>query len=243
MKYEDVKRTMTDKSPVSEYKDEHPAFGQIIVSRVSRGGSTSLYGASSTYHPTTIRLQIKRSERCHNLGRDQFFGHENVVEVEMTALQFADMLTHMNIGEGVPCTLRHVGMESVPYIPVEDDTEIGRIKDAFEDEISARLSAESIREARSELKEILGKKTLLKADRERIASLTGKMIEAVESLAPFMLKQFSESAEKVQAEVKKEVRAFTDLVVNNAGMQKLAEITMGAEMQLPGEVDDVGDDG
>lgn len=230
IKYEEVKRVEEKDSPSKEYSETHPAFGQISASRISRGGKVSLYGAASSHHPTSISITICRSQRNHDLSRDWFLGREKIIEVEMTSLQFADMLTHMNMGSGVPCTIRHIQREQVPYIPEDDDTEVGRIREGFEKDMRKIVSEERVTKAREELSKILEKKAIGKSDRKQIAWIIDKLFQDLGSNVPFVLNQFCEAAEKVQSEVKKELASFVSMAVEKAGIKALSNMT-GEEQQ------------
>jgi hypothetical protein len=230
VEYEKVKKTIKNEEE-DEYSEEHPAFGLIGVNRVTHGnGRLSLYGSASNQHLTTVEITVKRAERNHHLSGDWHFGREEIVRIEMSSMQFAEMLTRFNMGDGVPCTIRGIDGRSVPYIPVEDDTEIGRIKEGFSKTIRRKFSEEAIAKARSELKSLLEKKNLNKSDRKRIAALSEKLIGEIENNVPFVFDQFTESAGKVEQEVKKEVAAFTQLVVEKAGVKFLND--SGADKQI-----------
>jgi hypothetical protein len=191
----------------------------------------SLYGAAQNYHPTSISISISRSQRDHDLSSDWFFGsRDEIIEVEMTSLQFADMLTHMNIGDGVPCTIRHIQREQVPYIPEEDDTEVGRIRESFKKSMKEITSEERVTKAKEELSKILEKKAISKSDRRQIAWLIEKLFQDFGSNVPFVLNQFCDAAEKVQSEVKNELASFASMAVEKTGIKALSNMT-GEEQQ------------
>jgi hypothetical protein len=230
MSSEPVKRTDTPGDALGDYREEHPAFGQVTIHRVNHGpGKFALYGAASDSHMTTVRLVISRSERSHGLSKDWYFAKGELIEIEMTSLQFADLMTSFNMGGGVPCTIRHTGGKLVPEIPAEDTNEIGRIREGFKKEMQARFSADGIRAAREEIRKILTKKTILKSDRERLDRLTEGLLGEIEHNVPFVMDQYAEAAGKVESEVKKEVAAFTQNVIERAGMTAISG--MGSEEQ------------
>ena len=68
----------------------HPAFGMARFSRVS--GDNRLYG-SAVRHQHFISLCIMRGSYQHDLGRDWYHGGEELIEVFLSASQFAEMLT------------------------------------------------------------------------------------------------------------------------------------------------------
>ena len=148
-KREPVIRSETPDDALGDYREKHPAFGQVSIHRVNHGPTKfALYGAASEHHMTTVRLVVSKSERAHNLSRDWYFSKGDLVEIEMTSLQFADLLTSFNMGSGVPCTTRYAGGETTPDIPVDDTTEIGRIKDGFKKKMEDFCSEKGIEAAR-----------------------------------------------------------------------------------------------
>ena len=70
------------------------------------GGGKELFGSDVTNH-NTIRLTIKHARKHRELGKDWTMGDDIICEVELSALQFAELLTNMNVGDGVPCTIKY----------------------------------------------------------------------------------------------------------------------------------------
>ena len=232
-KREPVIRSETPDDALGDYREKHPAFGQVSIHRVNHGPTKfALYGAASEHHMTTVRLAVSRSERTHNLSRDWYFAKGDLVEIEMTSLQFADLLTSFNMGSGVPCTIRYAGGETTPDIPVDDTTEIGRIKDGFKKKMEGFCSEKGIEAARREVKEILEKKSILKADRRRLFSLMEKLLGEIEHNVPFVMEQYVEAAARVESEVKKEITAFTNTVIEDAGIKALPDMSAEDQMRL-----------
>jgi len=231
MKIEDVKRTVVDDDFV-EYRENHPAFGQIVIHRVQHSGKFSLYGSASGHHMTTVTISISKSERSQHLSKDWYFGKEKIIEIEMTALQFADLLTNFNMASGVPCTIRHIKGEDIPDIPSEDNTEIGRITEAFDSEMKSKFSSEGILAAKKEINEILAKKNLLRADRIRLSRLTDGLLGEIEHNVPFVMQQYTKAVGKIESEVKKEVAALTQIIIERAGIKALSNMTPNEQGKL-----------
>lgn len=253
MKTKNVEKTNTPDSVCGESRENHPAFGQVAISRVQHGPRKfSLYGAASDTHMTTIQLTISRSERIHGLSMDRYFKKGELIQVEMTPMQFSDLMTSFNIGLGTPCTIRCIGNEDVPDIPVEDNTEIGRIRDGFIDRVRKSISSEKMTLVRNEIKDILSKKAILKADRDRLALLTESLFREFEGHIPFVMGQFTEAAERVGSEMRRDIAEFTHSVMEEAGMGALANMHVEDQvLMLSGghgesqssDVDGVLDDG
>ena len=89
-----------------ENKDKHESYGMLQFSRVS-GGAKALFG-SSIQHKDTIVMRLKEGEVSRELNSDYFFGENEIVECEMSYSQFAEAITSMNMGTGVPVTIRYI---------------------------------------------------------------------------------------------------------------------------------------
>ena len=106
---------------INDEHKSHPSFAVIQVSRINSSGAVPLFGASIG-HSNTIKLTINRAEaiRSTDLSYDRYFPREQLIEIEMTQTQFAEMITSMNYGSGVPVTLRQFNRERPEDPPVEN---------------------------------------------------------------------------------------------------------------------------
>lgn len=87
-------------------KKEHPSYGIIRIARSSVSGrGTALFG-SSIMHNNVIRLTITPGVMERDANEDRFFPKERMkdrlIEVEMSYTQFAEAITSLNMGQGVP---------------------------------------------------------------------------------------------------------------------------------------------
>jgi len=102
---EEFKPYKTDRIMGDCYK--HPTFGIISFSRTQCSVGVPMFG-SSILHSNTIRLEISHAELSRGLNEDRIFDTRRIVEVEMSPTQFADAITSLNIGCGIPVTLRWI---------------------------------------------------------------------------------------------------------------------------------------
>src|SRR5215217_7347381 len=93
-----------------EERIEHPTFGQIGITRTS-GGEQRFYGSEMT-SDHYLSLTIRRSEMIRDLSHTRYHGKEELIRIRMNAVQFSEMITSMNIDDGVPCTIEYIGRES-----------------------------------------------------------------------------------------------------------------------------------
>ena len=101
----------------------HESYGMVQFSRIT-GRSGRLFGSSLPDQGSFIRLRVVRADRRHHLGRDWYHGESKVLfEADLSNVQFAELITTMNHGQGAPCTLRFCDgkpMEKPPEEKLED---------------------------------------------------------------------------------------------------------------------------
>ena len=182
---------------------EHESYGTIIVSRMQSGGQHPLFG-SSLQDRNTIRLEIKSAKIARTLSTDFIHPGRQIIEVELSQSQWAEMVSSIGVGEGTPCTIRYINgkqMEDCPYISVRD-----QFDDEFDD--SVQESLEGLRNAVAACEGLLGKKSVTKADREQVLSLIRKAYREVSDAVPFIKKQFTEQMDNTVKEARGEIEAF-----------------------------------
>lgn len=203
-----------------EMVQRHPAFVQVSFSRTT--GSYKLYGSALPKHDGAVVLTVVESDQHHTLGRDWHMGHgRQKIEVAMSAAQFAEAITTMNVASGVCGTLQVFDGLPVPQIPFEHETESTRVIDAFKEKVAK--SVRQLSNAAKEAREILAKKSLTQDDRKKIMYALDRAVMEIGSNAPFYVESFEEAAEKVVTSAKAEVEAFVTGAVHRAGLAALAD--------------------
>ena len=206
--------------PDDEFEREHESYGMLSISRMTSSGSgIRLFGSPLATHYGTIRLTISKGKWIHGLNHDRYFGmNKDFIEVEMSAAQFADAITSLNMGSGTPCTIRYVGGERVDP-PPNHATEAEHIRDNFESTLDKyKAKAHTYRKRIEELASKLSAKA---KDEIRIA--LDVMEDQLGSNIPFVVKQFQEATTRITTAAKAEVDAFVTGVVRAAGLQSIAE--------------------
>lgn len=123
--------------------EEHPAWGMIGASRVQCGPPGSTLFDSDIRHGHTIVVRLGAASRSRDLHRDFLFNERGIIEVEMSEAQWASFVSSMNVGGGVPCTIRRRGRELVPGFPFTP-----RMKESLDEVRSAaNRAAEKVRTA------------------------------------------------------------------------------------------------
>lgn len=205
--------------PDDEFEREHPSYGILHIARTSGGTSAiRLFGSPLATHYGTIRLSISKGWWIHGLHHDRYFGmNKEFIEIEMSAAQFADAITSLNIGSGTPCTIRYVNGERVPNPPAHA-TEAEHIRDNFSSSLD-RYRAKLV-EYRKVIEEETAK--LSAKAREKIRVALDVMQDQLSSNVPFVVKQFQEATTRITTAAKAEVEAFVTGVVRAAGLEAIA---------------------
>ena len=206
--------------PDDEFEREHPSYGILHISRTSGGsGVVRLFGSPLATHYGTIRLTISKAKWIHGLHHDRYYGmSKEFIEVEMSAAQFADAITSLNMGSGTPCTIRYVGGERVAD-PPDHATEAEHIRDNFEKSVD-KYTAKA-REYRKVIDKLTSK--LPAKAKEQIRVALDVIEDQLASNVPFVVKQFQEATTRITTAAKAEVDAFVTGVVRAAGLQSIAE--------------------
>ena len=198
---------------------KHPSYGLLQFSRMS-GGLTNLFG-SSIQHKDTIRLCISECDVKRDLNTDWYHDNGRIIEVEMSYSQFAEAITSMNMGNGVPVTIRWIRGEGyIESCPFTDK------KQQFEEEFKQKLNKAN--ETANQLilnveKLFTDKKTLTKKDKDEIIKTLTKIYQSINNNTEFVYSMFNEQMDKTTTEAKGEIEAFMQNKINSIAQASLVE--------------------
>lgn len=198
-------------------KQEHESYGMIGLSNVSCGGGVSLFG-SSIKHDRVIRLRIKRADVERDLHREWYYGHESIVEVELSSSQFAEFITTPNVGDGIPCTIRYVEGKQMEDPPYRGQNEIfnNELQKDFADAMS---DADGLI---TDVREVLNSKGPMKVtEKKELLSKLDKLVQHIKSNMPFLHKQFTRSMDKTVTAAKAEIESFYTSTIMKMGKKAL----------------------
>jgi hypothetical protein len=203
-----------------EFEREHPSYGLVRISRVTGGpGARNLFGSPLARHYGTIRLSIGTAKWIHRLHHDRYQGslRGEHIEIEMSAAQFADMITRLNMGSGTPCTLRYLAGVEVPS-PPDHATEAEHIRDNFAGSLDKYKA--KVRAYRKKIEDLTGK--LSDKARKEIKIALDVIEDQLGDNVPFVVRQFQEATTRITSSAKAEVDAFVTGVVRAAGLEAIA---------------------
>lgn len=202
--------------------DQHESYGMLELSR-HRRPATALYG-SSIKHENTIRLRVAPAQTYRKHNTDYVYAAvspmDAYVDVEMSYAQFAEAITSLNMGAGVPVTVRYAnGRKMAPCPFVSKDEQ-------FRSEFEADLAglAETADRAVSFAESLLsGKKPLNKSEKEELLSMLRAMSQDVRSNIPFVRECFTEQMDKTLTEAKSNFEGFVQNRLNEIASAAIAQ--------------------
>ena len=139
----------------------------------------------------------------------------------MSYTQFAELISAMNVGDGIPVTIRYTTQKG----RIEGIQTVNR-RTQFMNEFEEKngQSAEDVQNIINKLKTIFAEKRPIRAkEREEILSTLRSLSMAVESHNSFMISQFDEAMEKICTEAKGEVEAFIQNKMHSLALAALNE--------------------
>jgi hypothetical protein len=202
-----------------ETVEKHPSFGMVGISRVTSTG-TRMFGSHQDKHSTLFEFTVSTAKRESSTHGSRAYVDKTLIRFSLTAAQFVELMTSLNVGDGVPCTLTwKQGEGNIEPVPEEHKTEEAMIAEEFKN-IVGDIAA-STKPMIDKISEILAKKSIKKADREEIAKQVRFITRIYGDSAPFVMDQFSRSADKKLAAGKAELDATLSTVLMAAGLHHL----------------------
>jgi hypothetical protein len=203
--------------------EEHPAYGMIAINKIQLGGYKSkhrFFGSDLDDHYSAIRIRIGHGARVRGTGHDYYRATDRIIEVDLTSSQFADMLTCMNVGDGVPCTIRQINNDTMPELPVTKTTADRSRDDLQRTAKNIAVNAKAlIRKMESVFTGAVTKKDKI----DLLADLR-RVVQEIESNIPFVLTTFQEAVNTTVSQAKSEVSAFVAMATQKATALPAADI-------------------
>jgi len=196
-------------------RESHPSYGLLSIVR-GVTNAVSLF-ASSITHNNVIRMYVRNAEVARELNNDYIYSASGppLIELEMSMEQFANAITSMNMGDGVPVTIKYIkDHEPIPPCPYTNKTQ------QFEDEFD-----QNIKDGQKELAALIGKttelfntkKALTIAEKKEIMGNLQHIQRLLTESQSFLYTQFNEQMHKTVNEAKLEIEAYaTNTLINIA---------------------------
>lgn len=197
----------------------HPSYGTLAFSRKT-GGLTPLFG-SSIEHRDTISMKLYHANITRGLHNDSIFGDKVIAEVEMSYSQFAEAITSMNMGTGVPVTIRWTEKDGcIP--PCDFVSKREQFVNEFKEK--RKKATEDSKQLIKDVTDLFNqKKTLTKADKDIILNKLLHLDMDIGSNMDFIADQFNKQMDKTVMEAKGEIESFMQNKVNSIANAALVE--------------------
>ena len=184
--------------------EAHPAYGMVSFSRVTCTPAREMFG-SNIKHGNYISLRIKRARKGRSLNREWFFGRERMIEVNLSEAQFAEMITSMNVADGVPCTIAWTPEDGMIKLPPKKET----TNETFQRELKQKLANidQQCKDVYKFALEVANAKSAKKSDRQELANKISSLQADIFSNIPYVASAFEKTMEKTVTAAKAEVEA------------------------------------
>lgn len=217
-------------------KIKHPSFANLYIGRSQCSGQKALFGSSIKHHDI---ITLKPAFIDRSLNVDRYFPETRpYIEIEMSQSQFAQAITSLNMGAGVPVTLRRLNDQYIEPCPFVDKRE--QFNDEFREDMNELTK--KLTEATKHVERLIEeKKTFNKADKEQILSALRSVTSQLASSYPYMYSMFNEQMDKTVTEAKAEIESHLQARMEDMAL-KAAEQEMKASETLPDENFDIEED-
>ena len=207
---------------------EHPSFGLLQFNRIS--GVARFFG-SELAHDSYIKMTVSEAVVERKYNQEWYYQKSNIpiLQVRLTNLQFAELITSMNMNSGIPVTIERTEKGIRPSLPDKKNA-----KEEFEDDTKKTFEelTISIKESVEKAKNILENSKLNKRDREGLFILITSILQEFESNMPFALKNFQEATNRIITEAKIEVEGAIQHKLTTLGLESLHQITKSGNQEI-----------
>lgn len=207
---------MSEIKDILDKKHKHPSYGMISASRCNCSHDKNFYGAETT-HNNFIVLEIHTSDVTRGLNRDWYFSSDKLIQVALTPIQWAELLTSMNT-TGTQCTIEWIRGEGSIESPPELTDKVDLHKMEFEQYTKDTLNKiqNSLKELEAQIEAGKGKRAL----RESLTQLKYTAQNIIPNLN-FANAQFEKHVDKVVMESKQKIESAIEHKIASLGQNAL----------------------
>lgn len=187
--------------------------GLISFSRTS--GGAVLFG-SAFNHQHYITLRIHKAQVQRNLYETNILEASRLpyIEVQMSASQFSEAITSLNMGQGVPCTVAYANgkrLERPKRPTIENEREL------FDSDVD-QVTQEAI-ETIEQLIAAIREEKMSKKAQQRLLGLARTSLKKLNDSLPFIAEMYAETLDRLLLKAKTEISAYADHTIHQYGLQ------------------------
>ena len=202
----------------NDKEEKHESFAMMSFNRIQCRGHT-LHG-SDLKHSTIIEMNLHHSRVRRGLNRNWYYADKLIASVAMSQNQFSELITSMNMGDGIPVTLTHTERDGVIESPEFSD--VNELHSDEFKETSKRVAKDAI-DMLATMKELLsGSGTVKKIDRDKMLHDMEMVVQDLVSNMPYMERCFRETMDDIKTDAKSTIEAFYQHRVIETGIKTLS---------------------
>jgi hypothetical protein len=212
-----MKKEKLGDGPWRGYRFTDDSFGVARFSRVT--GNRNLF-MSSCNLGSFIELTISTAEldRHNDTHQDYVHAKGTMIKVSLSNAQFAELITNMNIGSGVPCTINYNGKERLecPELEKKIDSHVPEFEKRIDNIVDGLAKQHQEIQCMIDEKGAPTKKKL-----KEISSKLFGLMGNFKSNTNFFKKCFKEDADKIVSDSKIEVESFISMHMHDKGVEAI----------------------
>lgn len=200
-----------------ETRRTHPSYGKIAFNRTNSNG-TEFFG-SELKQDNYVSLEIHNAEVIRDLSCDRYYTNgPTLVRVRLSSAQFAELITSMNVGSGVCCTIERLDGKKVEEYCAQESR-----KEFVHNEFKQRMKqfSNQLTQKQKEAKELINKKTLSKEDMRLLNNYIEWLTQEISSNIPYFAECFQETMDTVLHEAKLELENALQHKISALGLNEL----------------------
>ena len=146
---------------------------------------------------------------------------KRIIEAEMSPSQFAEALTSLNVGNGVPVTIRSIKGEDIADFPETD------FKETAKKELNKEMNelADKLKTLSEEATAILSRTGNIKAgEKEKVLKDIESVIQEVRSNIPFVHDCFQRTIDETVKQAKAEIDTCMTVYKENVGQAAIQDM-------------------
>lgn len=211
------------RSKDSEY-ETHEAFGMAGLTRVS-GYNDRMFG-SDVPHNGWIELTVYKGAVKRDLNQEWFSEDGQHVVVQLTHSQFSEMISNMNCGHGVPCTVKAVAGKRMQPPPMIDRS------NQYTEEFRSDLEdiASGMDSAIEKMTALFEKTGATKKEKESVLKELQRVKQDIGKNLPFVEKQFGRCINKATDDAKRNIEGHMMNVALSAARNGLVTKEEGSSL-------------
>lgn len=197
---------------------KHESFGLLSIARSHSSSGEHLFG-SSIAHREIITLEIYTATVDRDLNQDWFHQDKSIIRIEMSPTQFAEAITTLNSGSGVPVTIKRIEGKRMSDCPFESKIQ------QFNNEFEQKMKEIGIKfnETLNKISDILKKPNISKKELKALQHDIEMLRQEIKDNVPFINTQFSRQMDMTISEAKGQIEAYITNIIHQTGLKHLKD--------------------